>query len=166
LGGVLGWAAGVWLVPQLLSTSFISLFFVLLAMLAVLCVVLVFSEKDFDQLFPTALSSKLILDDFAYQSLVSAGQYDVGNEPGSSSYAEACRTIAATFSLTEREQDIFDLLARGRGSDHIADRLHISLNTVRSHTQNIYVKTGVHSRNELMEMVESTQQDSGTAEYS
>jgi DNA-binding CsgD family transcriptional regulator len=163
LGGVLGWAIGVWLLPNILVSPWASIFFVLMATLVIICAVLVFSEKDFDQLFSTALPSKLALNEFIRNSFISTAQLEAENEPGSSSHIEACKEIARTFNLTEREQDIFNLLARGRGSEIIALRLQISLNTVRSHTQNIYIKTGVHSRNELIEMVEFIQQngDSG-----
>lgn len=56
--------------------------------------------------------------------------------------------------LTEREREVFMLLAHGRGSQSISDALTISLYTTRAHTRNIYAKLGVHSRQELMDMVD------------
>lgn len=62
--------------------------------------------------------------------------------------------LADEYSLTEREREVFMLLAHGRGSQSISDVLTISLYTTRAHTRNIYAKLGVHSRQELMDMVD------------
>jgi two-component system nitrate/nitrite response regulator NarL len=48
--------------------------------------------------------------------------------------------------LTERERDVLALLAEGADSPAIAERLHISKNTVRTHVQSILAKLNVHSR--------------------
>jgi PAS domain S-box-containing protein len=49
-------------------------------------------------------------------------------------------------SLTERELDVLRLLAEGRDSQAIAQRLHISERTERNHVANVLSKLGVHSR--------------------
>src|SRR5215216_6711313 len=49
-------------------------------------------------------------------------------------------------SLSERERQILDLLARGYSNRRIADACYLSLNTVRTHVQNVLVKLGVHSK--------------------
>lgn len=48
--------------------------------------------------------------------------------------------------LTERERDVLGLLAEGADSPTIAERLHISRHTVRTHVQSIFSKLNVHSR--------------------
>jgi LuxR family maltose regulon positive regulatory protein len=48
--------------------------------------------------------------------------------------------------LSERELDVLKLLATELSGPEIADRLSVSLNTVRTHTKNIYSKLGVNSR--------------------
>jgi DNA-binding NarL/FixJ family response regulator len=48
--------------------------------------------------------------------------------------------------LSERERQILDLLARGYSNRRIAEACHLSLNTVRTHVQNVLVKLGVHSK--------------------
>jgi predicted ATPase/DNA-binding CsgD family transcriptional regulator len=48
--------------------------------------------------------------------------------------------------LTERELEVLRLLAAGLSNQDIADRLVISLGTVKSHTANIYGKLGVNNR--------------------
>jgi DNA-binding NarL/FixJ family response regulator len=49
-------------------------------------------------------------------------------------------------SLSDRERQILSLLARGYSNRRIADTCHLSLNTVRTHVQNVLVKLGVHSK--------------------
>ena len=45
------------------------------------------------------------------------------------------------------------LLAQGRDAPFIAKKLFITENTVRSHVKKIYVKMGIHSRQELFDLV-------------
>jgi PAS domain S-box-containing protein len=52
--------------------------------------------------------------------------------------------------LTGREGEVLDLLARGLGTDEIADALSISPSTVRNHIRNIMNKYHVHSRLEAV----------------
>jgi DNA-binding NarL/FixJ family response regulator len=49
-------------------------------------------------------------------------------------------------SLSERERQILALLGRGYANRRIAESCNLSLNTVRTHVQNILVKLGVHSK--------------------
>jgi DNA-binding NarL/FixJ family response regulator len=49
-------------------------------------------------------------------------------------------------SLSERERQILGLLARGYSNRRIAEACYLSLNTVRTHVQNVLVKLGVHSK--------------------
>ncbi len=48
--------------------------------------------------------------------------------------------------LTGREVEVLTLLARGGTNREIAARLHLSPKTVGRHVENVYAKTGVHSR--------------------
>ena len=49
-------------------------------------------------------------------------------------------------SLSERERQVLALLARGYSNRRIAEAYFLSLNTVRTHVQNVLVKLGVHSK--------------------
>ena len=49
-------------------------------------------------------------------------------------------------SLSDRERQILALLARGYSNRRIAEACYLSLNTVRTHVQNVLVKLGVHSK--------------------
>lgn len=52
--------------------------------------------------------------------------------------------------LSRREREVLALMANGAASREIAERLCISLTTVRNHTQNILAKLGVHSKLEAV----------------
>ena len=52
--------------------------------------------------------------------------------------------------LSEREIDVLHLLAEGLTNQEIALKLHVSLNTVKAHTRNIYSKIGVNNRTQAV----------------
>lgn len=52
--------------------------------------------------------------------------------------------------LTEKEQIIFDLLLKGFSYDGIAKKLTISMTTVKTHINNIFLKKNYHSLPELL----------------
>jgi DNA-binding NarL/FixJ family response regulator len=53
-------------------------------------------------------------------------------------------------SLSERERQILTLLARGYSNRRIAESCYLSINTVRTHVQNVLIKLGVHSKLEAV----------------
>lgn len=68
--------------------------------------------------------------------------------------ARRCDELAEDFGLTEREREIFAMLARGRNARFIMEEFVLSRNTVKSHIKHIYAKLGVHSQQELINLVE------------
>ena len=52
--------------------------------------------------------------------------------------------------LSERELDVLRLLATELDGPEIARELVVSLNTLRTHTKNIYAKLGAHGRTEAV----------------
>ena len=57
------------------------------------------------------------------------------------------------YKLTDREIDVAVLLLAGYNSTDIAKILTISVNTVKTHLKNLYAKTDVHNRRELIELL-------------
>lgn len=62
-------------------------------------------------------------------------------------------SLSSIYFLTEREREIFQQLALGHGNAEIADDLNISIYTVKRHLNNIFKKTNVKSRFELINML-------------
>lgn len=57
--------------------------------------------------------------------------------------------LAKSTELTPREIEVLRLLTTGAGNDEIAEKLHISQNTVKTHIKHLLVKTGFSSRTQL-----------------
>lgn len=60
-----------------------------------------------------------------------------------------CVRLAKDFRLTAKETEVLTMVARGKRAGEIADGMHVSINTVRSHIQHAYAKLGVHSVDDL-----------------
>ena len=60
------------------------------------------------------------------------------------------RSPDPTDSLTAREQDVLDWMVTGSRDKEIADKLGVSVNTVRTHVRNIYEKLQVQGRVEAI----------------
>lgn len=78
-------------------------------------------------------------------------------DPSQSAAAMTTRLedFARAQGLSQRETEVFLLLAQGRGEAHISSELSISPNTVKYHRQNIYQKLSCSSREELLDLVQS-----------
>ena len=71
------------------------------------------------------------------------------------SLADRCARIAAKFQLSARESEVFVLLAQGHTRASIAKKLFVSENTIREHVKSIYKKLYIHSRQQLIDMVDA-----------
>ncbi len=63
------------------------------------------------------------------------------------------------YRFTQRERQIIALLCHGRTLQFSADDLGISINTVRGHIKRIYAKLDVHSKEEMIDVLQSYQPD-------
>lgn len=57
-------------------------------------------------------------------------------------------------SLSKREVEVLEYLLAGRNTPYIAEKLTISRSTVHTHIKHIYEKTGVHARQDLLDLIE------------
>lgn len=64
-----------------------------------------------------------------------------------------CRQLAGEGGLTAREEEVLAVLCLGKSKAYIARELGMSEATAKSHVRNIYSKLGVHSKNELQELI-------------
>lgn len=70
-------------------------------------------------------------------------------------FLQKCDDISKRYGLTERQKEILVFLAKGRNAEHISKELTISSNTAKTHIYNVFQKLGIHSQQELIDMVES-----------
>ena len=96
------------------------------------------------------------LDEESDVERISAAQEFMGTW-GEDVIERRCKALAKEADLTSRETEILELLARGRSKAYIADAFIISENTVRTHVKHLYAKLDVHTRQELLDRVESAE---------
>lgn len=73
----------------------------------------------------------------------------------SSTLDARCDYVRQHFGLTERETDMVRLLAHGRSKTSISKELFISENTVKSYTRNVYSKLNIHSKQQLLDILDN-----------
>jgi len=52
--------------------------------------------------------------------------------------------------ISKREYEVLELMAQGFSNQEIADKLFVSLNTVKTHSSNLFAKLGVKRRTEAI----------------
>ncbi|WP_300666177.1 response regulator transcription factor [Fluviicola sp.] len=128
-------------------------------MLVMMCTVLEDSEKIFNAL--KAGANGYLLKRSAGQILIQSIKDLVnGGAPMSSAIArkvvdsfkepETKRANPEESSLTKRENEILDLVAKGYANKEIAIKLTVSLHTIRTHIYHIYEKLHVRNRVEAL----------------
>lgn len=76
-------------------------------------------------------------------------------------FERCCKEVAHDFELSNREIDVLALLARGYSAARIQKELYIAAGTVNYHTRNIYGKLGVHSKQEVIDLMTSRMRGQG-----
>jgi DNA-binding CsgD family transcriptional regulator len=59
--------------------------------------------------------------------------------------------LISQLELSKRELDILNLMAQGHSNEEIAAKIFVSLSTVKSHNQNLFVKLDVKRRTQAIE---------------
>lgn len=99
---------------------------------------------------------------FSNQNLTSGwGSIRPGRSTAADPLCETCRDVADAHGLSNREKDVMILLVKGHTRKEISEELHLSEETIKSHTSNVYQKTSVHSKRELARLVEQNMQTPG-----
>lgn len=70
------------------------------------------------------------------------------------SRSDSIERLAVSCGLTKREAEVLSYLAKGRSLPYIADALYVTTGTIKTHTQHIYRKLGINSKQELLDLVE------------
>jgi DNA-binding NarL/FixJ family response regulator len=79
--------------------------------------------------------------------------------PPQSSSAPTVASVEANASLTSREREVLDLMAEGLLYKEAADRMGLSVDTIRAHLRNIYKKLRVRNRTEAILKVTDSRQE-------
>ncbi|MTI89212.1 MAG: response regulator transcription factor [Balneolaceae bacterium] len=61
----------------------------------------------------------------------------------------------AYLGISQRELEVLELVAEGLSNKQIAERLYVSINTVKTHLSNLYSKMDVNRRTEAVEKARS-----------
>lgn len=116
------------------------------------------SESIFDALKAGA-SGYLLKRSTPAEILAAISDIAEGGAPMSSQIA---RQVVASFQkttptlepegepLSERETEVLGYITKGYSGKEVADKMHISINTVKTHLKHIYQKLHVRSRTEIL----------------
>ena len=69
-------------------------------------------------------------------------------------FQDRCRAVIERYGLTEREGEIMIMFAKGRNLPYVQEELCLSKSTVSTHRQHIYQKLGVHSAQEMIDLIQ------------
>lgn len=116
-------------------------------------------EKIFDALKAGA-NGYLMKSSTSQQIIDAIKDIHKGGSPMSSSIARKViasfhspKVNQAQYNLSKRESEVLDLLAKGYRYKEIAEKLFISMETVRTHIRNTYEKLQVQSRTDALNKV-------------
>ena len=136
-----------------------SLFGTLVIFLLVLSFVFLFSERE------TSLGAKGQADEAAgLEPGAAAGAGSEGLPPDAAAAEPSQPVVPAgplypsEWNLTEREDEILGLWVTSHGLRSIGETLGLSESTVKTHVRHIYEKCGVHSRAELIALLDRVRQ--------
>lgn len=105
-----------------------------------------FTKNEYDLLYAlsepiaAAIQSHCYRDDFVVNNLL---------QPGLDAQIDMAFRTFGTDHVSLREREVLELMLRGYGADTSAERLDISLETVRRHRKSIYKKLDVNSQADL-----------------
>ena len=110
-----------------------------------------------DLVYLTALCVLAFLTSCFFATAQSLGELEVSAPTAALPTAEApdYATLRTRYGLNDREFEILMLFYRGNSKRRIAEQIGISENTVRWYLQQLYTRLGIHSRDELLELVDA-----------
>lgn len=68
--------------------------------------------------------------------------------------ADAVALIASEFKLSNRETEVLGNLSKGRSVPYMREAMVLSKSTIETHVKHIYSKCDVHSKQELLDLIE------------
>ena len=138
----------------------ISLGFVLLM---IITYTLTLTERDVARVTrmesrPFKLPAKALAD--AEPETPAAGtSAEAEEEPRELSLEEKVQLLALRNDISGRAYDVLLLMAKGRTAARIEQELYVSRGTVNTYSHKVYQKLGIHSRQELFDLVDSVKDE-------
>jgi len=68
-------------------------------------------------------------------------------------------SFCETYNISRREKEVLVMLLNGKNNREICSKLCLSINTIKTHISNIYQKTGVNNRVELLKLMLKYRED-------
>lgn len=62
-----------------------------------------------------------------------------------------------SLSISKREYEVLELMAKGLSNQEIADKLFVSLNTIKTHSSNLFLKLEVSRRTQAVQKAKELQ---------
>ncbi len=62
-----------------------------------------------------------------------------------------------SLNISKREYEVLDLMSKGNSNQEIADKLFVSLNTVKTHSSNLFLKLNVRRRTQAVQKAKELQ---------
>ncbi len=78
----------------------------------------------------------------------------IATEPSSQRFAPDPHVLSNS-GISNREYEVLELMAQGLSNQEIADQLFISLNTVKTHSSNLYQKLAVKRRTQAIQQAKN-----------
>ncbi len=60
-------------------------------------------------------------------------------------------SVLSRLGISKREQEVLDLISKGLSNQEIADKLFVSINTVKTHSSNLFQKLDVSRRTQAIQ---------------
>ena len=160
-GVLIGGIAGQLLIAQQPSMSVVSL-------VATLCILtsylFVLKEHEFATMVTPVVQGPSPEASGSAEA-TTAGEVSSGdsaedaNRPRKARFMDRCTAVAEAYGLTPRETELMILYAKGHTSANIQQELFLSRGTVTTHLRHIYQKMEIHSKAELMELIDHCSPD-------
>ncbi|MDR3136472.1 MAG: helix-turn-helix transcriptional regulator [Coriobacteriales bacterium] len=105
-----------------------------------------------------------LADDDAIEEDNNAVKQSEQNKGGGGIWTAKLNKVASRNKLSPRQIEVMRLLAKGRGIKYITDYFAISRATAKTHIYNLYRKLEVHSRQDMLDIIEQEPLDNQDAE--
>lgn len=159
IGAALGFLASFFLVSFFWSGLVSSLVCSVCGICTVVCLFMFTkSLDDLDAFYAHEEHLRDVDDDESVRTQITDRDPSFYSSDDYGRWKRRCFALANEKHLTQREAEVFVMLAKGRNAHFIASELVIAPNTVKTHIYRIYKKIGVQNRQELIDLIETFQE--------